>query len=207
MGGRKDVAEKARALRLELLFLKLKWHWGNEIYWAWKHILQMSPWWLYCHCSSSSSLSQQCLLRHRCVTVLLIILKFKLVILFSMTKMTVLLVLWRKWNWTWSCVDGAGWMLGRTSSQKGWWGCGTGCPCWWWVSVPEGVQNLGDVTLRDVVSGHGWNGLLFGLGDMRSCILNNCFIIILILQSVKILIWTTLLLFLCSCPCCKISIL
>lgn len=39
------------------------------------------------------------------------------------------------------------------------------------------------MTLRDVVSGHGWNGLLFGLGDMRSYILNNCFIIILILQS------------------------
>jgi len=35
------------------------------------------------------------------------------------------------------------------------------------VTVPGGVQEMCNVALRDVVSGHGGDGLMAGLGDLR----------------------------------------
>ena len=35
------------------------------------------------------------------------------------------------------------------------------------VAVPAGVQETVDVALRDMVSGHGGDGLMVGLDDLR----------------------------------------
>jgi len=46
-------------------------------------------------------------------------------------------------------------MLGEISSLKEWWDAGTSCPERWGKSLSlEVSQNCGNVTLRDVVSGH-----------------------------------------------------
>ena len=40
-----------------------------------------------------------------------------------------------------SCIwGGSGQILGKTYSQKEWWGIGTGCPGGWWSHHPGGVH-------------------------------------------------------------------
>ena len=69
-----------------------------------------------------------------------------------------------------SCTRGGGWvgyseifLLWRSNSAWEWAACGGGR-----VTVPGGVEELCRcVSLRDMVGGHGGNGLLVGLDDLR----------------------------------------
>ena len=52
---------------------------------------------------------------------------------------------------------GSGWIMGKISSLKS--GAAVAqLPREWGVTIPGGVQNRGDVALRDVGSGHGGVG-------------------------------------------------
>jgi len=64
------------------------------------------------------------------------------------------------------CARGSsGWMLGKTYSPKEWSGTEAGCPGRWWsLSM---FKKHGDVALRNMVSKHGGDGLIVGLGDLR----------------------------------------
>jgi len=66
-----------------------------------------------------------------------------------------------------SCTrGGSGWIWGKISSQKKWWGIGTGCPWGWWNHRPWRCSRKG-CTLHWVAWWYSGDGLMVGLGDLR----------------------------------------
>jgi len=62
-----------------------------------------------------------------------------------------------------SCTGGgSGWILGKISSEGAVRRIGIGCPGRWRSTNPGGVS----VALKDMVSGHGRDGLVVGVGDL-----------------------------------------